>query len=235
MKNALVLIYGRIGNGKTLYLVYKATRLKQPIYSNFLIDLPHFNPLHLYDFPYLPNNINVFIDEGYVLSDSRASLSKLNRYMSHVYNQSRHRGMNIFLTTQLQSAIDLRFRDQATHTVYCIKRKVGFIYRIRNESNGATKRIFLSMKNAQKYFNLYNTLQIVKPESMKEFEVELTLDNPERMFQEIENVAKEIKPLLNEITHNSIEFALAKKGYSKSYEKFVYTYLTGQVNHENNK
>lgn len=229
MKNALVLIDGRIGNGKTLYLVYKATRLQKPIYSNFLLDLPNFHALHIYDFPDLPYNINVFIDEGYVLSDSRSSMSKLNKYMSYIYNQSRKKGMNIFITTQLASAIDFRFRDQATHTVRCIKRKSGFIYRIKNQTNGIIRRKFLSNEKAIPYFKIYDTLEIVRPESMRDFEAELKIGNPERMFQEVEKVALLVKPLLNETTHNSVEFALAKLGYSKSYERFVYTLLTEQV------
>ena len=232
MNNSLVLIYGRIGNGKTLYLVYKATRLKNPIYSNFLLNLDNFHALHIYDFPDLPNNVNVFIDEGYVLSDSRTSMSKLNRYMSYIYNQSRKKGLNIFLTTQLESAIDFRFRDQATHTVRCIKRKSGFIYRIKNETNGVIRRKFLSNEKAKPYFDIYNTLEIVRPESMRDFEAELRIENPETMFKEVEKVALLVKPLLNEITHDSVQFALAKLGYSKSYERFVYTYLTEQIKNE---
>lgn len=221
----LVLIHGRIGSGKTLFLIYLATKLKRDIYSNFKIDLKHFKRFILSEIKKIPKNVNIFLDEGYILSESRRSSSTMNIIMSYVYNQSRKTLRNIFLTTQLYSAIDKRFRLQATLLIECEKINGHFFYTITNRSTGMSKIMTLSEKDAQKLFPLYDTYEVIDSIDDIDMDFELAKKDSNILLSRARDYGNLIDDEYLEFTHEGVRQALFFKRISMKYEPYVYLYI----------
>jgi len=221
----LISVLGPIRHGKTLFLTYFATKLMRPIYSNFKVDLPNYKPLTLAILRKLPNNVNVYIDEGYTWLESRISGSKLNKLISYLLFQSGKRGLDIYVTALLFSSVDLRFREQSSLIVYCKKINEDFYYTIHNREKNTLKHLVMTNEIAQKYFPLYDTYEIIEPTNMKELELEYVRDDPVELLLTVKRVADSIKDEIDNITHDSVEFALLANGYPKSLKKYVYLYL----------
>lgn len=226
----LVSILGRIRSGKTLFLVYIATKLIRDVYSNFKLDLPNYKQLTLSVLKKLPNNVNVYIDEGYTWLESRISGSKLNKLISYLLFQSGKRGLDIYITAQLFSSVDLRFREQSSLIVYCEKINGNFYYNINNREKNTWKTLVLTKENAKKYYPLYDTFEIIKPAKIDDLELEYVKDDPVALLLMVKNISNKIKNGLNVITHDSVEFALLANGYPLSLKKYVYLYLKSLVN-----
>lgn len=221
----LVLIIGRIGSGKTLFLIFLATKLKRFIYANFLINLPHFKPFILSKLKEIPKNVNVFLDEGYILSEARRSSSAMNLIMSYVYNQSRKTLRDIFLTSQLASAIDKRFRLQATLLIECEKINGHFFYTITNRTTGMSKIMTLSESEAQKLYPLYDTYEVVVPLNDIDSDFELAKKDANTLILKAREYGNMIDNELLEFTHEGVRQALFFLGLSMKFEPYVYLYL----------
>lgn len=221
----LILICGRIGNGKTLLLVYFATKLKRLIYSNFKLDLPNFRPFVLSKLSELPENINVFIDEGYILSESRRSSSNLNLIMTYIYNQSRKSKRDIYITSQLYSAIDKRFRLQANLVIECNKVNGNFFYTITNRETGRITVKCLSKKFVQKLFEIYDTYEIIKPVNDVDLNFELIKNDPEQLLVKAQIYGNLIDDELDNVYHEEVRQELFFRKISVKFEPFVYLYL----------
>lgn len=221
----LILIHGRIGNGKTLLLVYFATKLKRLIYSNFKLDLPNFRPFLLSELSKIPNNVNIFLDEGYILSESRRSSSNLNLIMTYVYNQSRKTKRDIYITSQLYSAIDKRFRLQANLVIDCDKIGGNFFYTITNRENGLTTIKCIPKEFTQKYFKLYDTYEIIKPVNDVDLAFEIDKHDPEQLLIKAELYGNLINDELDNIYHEEVRQELFFRKISIKYEPYVYLYL----------
>jgi len=203
--------------------------LKREIYSNYKLNLSNYKDLTLPILSKLPNNVNVFIDEGYTWLESRVSGSKLNKLISYLLFQSGKRGLDIYITAQLFSTVDLRFREQSSLIIYCQKHNNDFYYTILNREKGYSKQLVLPYENAKQYFKLYDTLEIIEPANMKELELEYVKDDPVQLLLMVKKVSNVIKDDLKVITHDSIKFGLMSKGYPISLEKYCYLYLKAQV------
>lgn len=128
-------------------------------------------------------DVTLGLDEIHIFLDSRRSTSKKNTYLSYFILQTRKRGVNLYATTQFLSQIDIRLRNVCDYVVKCeayIKLKKGFekVTPIR-ASKGLSKEegenlwilnttitpageiIKKQMFRASKYFNLYDTKQII--------------------------------------------------------------------------
>lgn len=221
----LILIHGRIGNGKTLLLVYFSTKLKRLIYANFKLDLPNFRPFILSQLNKIPENVNIFLDEGYILSESRRSSSNLNLIMSYVYNQSRKTKRDIYITTQLYSAIDKRFRLQANLVIYCDKINGNFFYTITNRETNTTNIKCIPKKFTQKYFDLYNTYEVIKPINDIDLAFEIDKQDSEELLNKAILYGDLIDDELLNIQHEEIRQELFFRKISIKYEPYVYLYL----------
>jgi len=139
--------------------------------------------------------------------------------------QSGKRGLDIYITAQLFSSVDLRFREQSSLIIYCKKVKENFYYTIHNRETGTYKQLVMVKQTAEQYFPLYDTFEIIEPANMKELELEYVKDDPVELLLVVKRVADSIRDELDTITHNSVEFALMTNGYPKSLKKYVYLYL----------
>lgn len=117
----IINVIGNIGSGKTLLLTTLAHMFYENgyyVFSNYHIDKKLIKNIEyirtieeLNKLKNEPNKKKFFaVDEGQQDLDSRASLSKYNRFITKLFLQSRKYSCHIALTSQFFSAIDIRIR-----------------------------------------------------------------------------------------------------------------------------
>ena len=227
----LISILGNWGSGKTLFLVYLAKKFKREIHSNFELKLKNYKSLTVIDLLNLPNNVEVFLDEAYTWLESRVSSKALNRYLSYILLQSRKRTINIYITAQLFSTVDTRFRQQSSIIIFCKRIEDGFQYKILNRDNNCINCLVLPFDKAKQYYKYYDTYEIVEPYEKGKLEFQLLQSNPKLLFDTSKKIAlkilkefKDIKP-----THQNVKIALMSNGFDKNYEPYVYAYLHSNI------
>jgi len=228
----LISILGNWGSGKTLFLAYLSQKFKRNIYSNFeLKKNKNYKPLKVIDLLHLPNNIEVFIDEAYTWLESRVSSKALNRYLSYILLQSRKRTINIYITAQLFSTVDVRFREQSTIIVFCKKVEEGFQYKILSTDNNCVNCVLLPFDIAKNFFQYYDTYEIVEPYEKQRLEFQLLQSDTKMLFDVSKKIAIKIKDKIkdNKYTHQNVKIALISNGFDKNFEPYVYAYF-----HSNN-
>lgn len=223
----LILIIGARGSGKTLFASYIASKSKRDIYANYRLNLPKFKPLEVIDLLDLPNDVDVIIDEGYTWLESRISGSHLNRYLSYIVFQIRKRLIDVYVTAQMFSSIDVRFREQSDVIVKCERYGEAFHYSIYWLDSDVQRRFELSYEDAKKYFEVYDTYEIIEPYTKELLEKKILDNVPENRYKRIEKIGKGIKGEFDEIevTHANVKFVLLKKGFDLSDEGLIYVYL----------
>jgi len=224
-------VYGDLGSGKTLFLAYIALHEPDvPILSNFPIRTPNRKPLEpemLMDLPY-PKAV-IMIDEAYTWLESLVTGSQMNRYWTYILFQSRKRGLYFYITAQLPRTINIRFRELADFTVWCSRGVNGFQYTIEKETVSGIymKSYTLPFAKAEKYYGLYDTLQVVKPPEMDELGMAFRIQDREKLGPLIEEAKKAIGELPF-LSRDLVETELIKHGYSPRLTKFVYIDLKKQ-------
>lgn len=224
----LITILGNWGSGKTLFLAYLSTKLKRNIYSNFKLNKnKKYKSLKVIDLLNLPNDIEVYIDEAYTWLESRVSSKALNRYLSYILLQSRKRTINIYITMQLFSTVDVRFREQSTIIVFCKKTEDGFQYKIFNRDNNCVNCFLLPFNKAKDYYQYYDTYEIVEPYEKQRLEFQLLQSDTKSLFDISKKIAVKIKDKIkdNKYTHQNVKIALISNGYDKNFEPYVYAFL----------
>ena len=223
----LISILGNWGSGKTLFLAYLSKKLKRQIYSNFKLKVDNYKSLRVIDLLNLPNNVEVFIDEAYTWLESRVSSKALNRYLSYILLQSRKRTINIYITAQLFSTVDIRFREQSSIIIFCKKIDDGFQYKIFNMDNNCVNCVLLPFDKAKDYYKYYDTYEIVEPFDKAKLEFQLLQSYPELLFETSKKIALKIRDKIkdNKYTHQNVKIALISNGFDKCFEPFVYAFL----------
>ena len=226
MNKLLICVLGSTGSGKTLLLVYFATKIKRQIQSNFKIKIDNYNKLKLVDLINLPVNSDIFIDEAYTWVESRVSSKHLNRYLSYIVFQSRKRTIDIYTTAQMFSTIDIRFRNQSDILIFAHKIKnKGFKYKIFNKRTNSIIEFILSFEKAEKLYKLYDTYQIIEPYEQSKLEFTLLQSDTDLLFKKTKKIAKFLKDKIEKVTHNSVKLALFSNNFDKNFEPYVYMYL----------
>lgn len=228
----LILIIGNRGSGKTLLSTIIAKDSDRQVYANYDIKLDdgRFKPLEIIDFLELPDNIDVIIDEGYTWLEARTSGYFLNRYLSYIVLQSRKRTIDIIVTAQMFSTVDVRFRNQAEVIVKCERVGLDFVYDFLRLDNFKSNRFVLPYEKAKRYFNLYDTYQIVEPHTKIALEMKLLESDPKRLYEKIKKIGDSIltdfKDLdAKEITHDRVKASLMRNGHNMSLEPLIYVFI----------
>ena len=224
----LCLVLGDLGSGKTLFLAYVASHTPDiPILSNFPLKLSNYQvlePENLLSLKY--KEALILIDEGYTEIESRTSGNSRNLYWSYILFQSRKRGLDFYVASQLASTLDIRFRDMANIIIFCDKQKQGFIYHILKQSAlhpSETTRI-LSYEKAEKLYPIYETKKPVMPPQMQELQMDFIIQDKVKLTGMIDRALNEIGDI-GKITRERVELALLEKGYPKRLAKYVYAKL----------
>lgn len=234
----LIVVVGLRGSGKSLYLAMMALKSNRPVYSNFTIKCKDFHFLDVVDILNLPTEIEVMLDEAYTWIEARTSTKALNRYMSYIAFQLRKRNMNIFLSVQQFSTIDVRYRNEWDTIVKCErvnngnsdKKKWDFKYSFLDKRSLKSGSWRLPYESATKYFDYFDTYEIVEPYDKEKLELEILKDAPDLFWSKVVKVGDELLPTLDKITKDSVKVGLLKLGYDKSYANYVYLYLKKYFN-----
>jgi len=159
----LTVITGGVGSGKTLLATIVCARAGCEVHANYDLKLPNAHPLDLerllrggYD------GCIVVLDEAYAYLESRLSGRPLNRALSYILFQSRKMGLHIIMTAQMLMSVDVRFRTLLDVWVHCIQSRAGFEYYFYQTSSGRGRRLVLPWRAAERFFELYDTFEVVE-------------------------------------------------------------------------
>jgi len=223
----LTVIIGNLGSGKTLFLTYLATKMPdRTIYSNFNINLPNVKPLKADKLLNVPDDIELFLDEGYTWLESRVSSSQFNRYLTYLLYQSRKRSNNFYITLQDFSTMDKRFRRQTDLLIIAQKSALAFKYLFIDYTSFKTYKYKLPFHEAQKLFSLYDTTEVIESKDKARLDYNILKQNPKALLKTVEKIAAKIKNDINgKITHAKVKIALLEHGHDTVWESLVYSKL----------
>lgn len=167
----LINIYGGLGSGKTLlgvFILKKAHDTGKNVFANIHVKFANLIDLKkLLDYNF-PDNSVVLLDEVYTLLESRLSTSNLNIYISHIFFQSRKKGLDIVTTAQLRRTVDIRVRNLADIDVLATRQGKDFRYTVfYNDELGLPKHFIIPYNIAKRYFQYYDTREIVVDDFMR--------------------------------------------------------------------
>ena len=235
----LISILGNNGSGKTFILSYFATKFKNTIYSNYKLKLDNYIPLTINDLLDM-NKLdegNIFLDEAYTWLEARTSGNALNLLTSYLIYQQRKRFLDIYLTAQMLSSLDKRARKLSNIVIICETRvnfeKDDFHFIYQDKDKGLETTFMIPYEIAKNYFKYYDTYEIIEPQNISRLEFNLLKNNPKRLIGKIKEIAKIVKPQISIITHDSVKTALLINGFEIGYERFLYPYLKGLVQIDN--
>ena len=143
--------------------------------------------------------------------------------------------MNIFLTVQQFSTIDVRYRNEWDLIIKCERvrsrysERLDFRYSFLNR-DFKEKSWRLPYSAAEKLFGFYDTEEIVEPYDKDKLELDLLKNSPDKFFEKVRAVAEEVLPSLNVITRDSVRIGLLQLGYDNYYANYVYAHLKGMIN-----
>ena len=172
------------GSGKTLFVckeAFCAYKQGRKVYSNFKLNFPH----EILRFDDVINTklekCTVIIDECHLWGgfSARQSMSKRNQAMIHFISQVRKRGNDLFLTTQLPRNLDVVSRENCSVYIFMSKKvfKNGVwidavegcdyppelpVMITQEVLHLGTEKTFTMTFEANKYFGLYDTQEVIK-------------------------------------------------------------------------
>ncbi len=181
----------------------------------------------------LPKGINVILDEGYTILESRTSSKYTNLFLSYIVFQLRKTQRNIFVTVQEISSIDIRYRRQWDYYIQCERIHDfeldsdlwDFKYIIYDKKKRSRSVWILSYKEAEKIFPLFDTYEIVPVSSKSRITYELLKTEPDQLLRKSLEIAKNVKKKLKYITIESVKFILMTLGYDQIWYNSVYIIL----------
>ena len=188
------------------------------IYCNFSLEYDNATKVSVEDLETINEGL-LLIDEGYIWLDSRLSQSNLNKYLSTFIFQSRKRGFDIFMSAQLESSLDLRFRHLQDLKVFCSGLKE---VRVNTEKKEAFEYLLGGWGNVKKF---YLPLEYAKRNLFDKFdttefpETEVTKFEPKKWNKIIDkwtDFVEENYGNNDDITRGMIEDILIEQGCSNS-------------------
>lgn len=225
----LFLILGLLGTGKTLLATILAKNTdKLKVYANYLIKIPNFEKFDLtLLFSEELKNALIILDEGYVYLESRTSLQMLNKLMSYVLFHSRKIDVDIIITSQLLTTIDVRFRNMSDFNILANKTNNVFRYKVFHQKR-FLRTLYVPFSFAERYYNLYDTLEVIKPyriqESLSKVQSGKEIFNTSRQIAE--QLLKDLKNTkIEEITKDRIDLYLLEHNYPQFYAKYVFQFV----------
>lgn len=210
----LIAIHGNLGSGKTLLMVILGYLSQKNVYANFTIHYPNkkikeftLQTIKTKDI----SNALLLIDEAYILIESRTSHSDINRLMTYILFQSRKKDVDIIISAQLISTLDIRYRSMIDYFILCEKEQNRFKYEIYNINNDKFT-FYLSFEKAQQFFKMYNTNQVISNEKINNI-ADSMLNETEKdvLFKKLKNEIKKKKGI--KFSQNLVKYLLIKLGY----------------------
>jgi len=234
----LVALVGNKGSGKnTIETLFALQQRVRKVYSNFSINIPNYSPLHVVDLLSLPNNVDVYIDEAYRWFESRMSMDLTNLIMSYIIFELRKRLMDVYVSVQMFSSLDVRLREQADIIIYCHPRtwdsKDDFKFDIETRYPYDYEEKILYYEDALDIFPYFNTYETIPIRNLQSIEKHLLDEDPDRMIPKIEEIIGIIKPQLKKVTKDSVRAILALNRIHQGYSQLVYLFMKEIIDNPN--
>ena len=235
----LWVILGDYGSGKTIRLVLEGVSSKREVWGNFKLDIDNYTRITPMDLKDVGSNMLIILDEMQTWLESRVSMSFMNRFITNIIDQADKRGIDYFGTAHLLSSLDIRFRNNVHRIIKC--ERIGrspsdrtrlndirdFRFKTLNTYTGRIKSKTLKYEKTIKYFELYDTHEIIEYPNQKDLELDLALrQNPVKAYDILFGIARDIRDSNGkDLTHSNIELALLKNGYSAKHGKLIHSCL----------
>jgi hypothetical protein len=188
----------------------------------------------------------LYIDEAYDWFESRLSNRSSNLYLSYKINyQWRKRLLDVYLTFQDLSSIDKRFKMRFDIIIECAYRepfsKDPFEYhyfKVKQKGNKFNRKFIYSVKYPysymEKYFDLYDTNQIIEPSNFALMEFNMIKDNPKLLKRTLNRYYDILLPQVNEkfngsLTHDDLTLLLISNEILDKYEPKLYRMLKNKI------
>ena len=238
----LWLILGDYGAGKTIFLILNGVSAERKVLGNLTFNWNNYERIDPLDLEHVSNAV-VILDEMQNWIESRISGSYQNLFITNVANQSQKRDMDIYGTIHTYTSVDYRFRRNAHRLV--LAERIGrepkgnkrgedtrdFRYTIMNTFTGELERKTLRYEDAVKYFELYDTWELIDPQNWEKMKLELlkaTKDGRKKLYKVLEGLSEMIsKTLPKKITHASVRKEMLKYGLDLSWEDMIYSFIVG--------
>lgn len=234
----LILILGDRGSGKTLLLTRFVLKNIYPFYSNYKVYAddnktkfhPLYNELHPEELLHLDMKPKkIAITEAYEYFESRLGMGSFQRYMSYIVFQSRKRGMDFIIDTQLDDTIDHRFTRLCDFIIIAEADIDGFHYYCSNKKN--IEEFSISFKQAEKFWDRYDSWEVVMTPQIEELGKQIEITNKPKLKEKLNELAEKFYKRYgddlkkNKITHSMVEYFLLDLEESDVYEPFLYAKL----------
>lgn len=160
-QGTIISFEGVMGGGMTLSAVaaaYQESLNGKKIYSNIKLKFKY-TPLKKMDFEKAVNSV-VLIDNADMMLDARRSAANLHKLWAYFMAQARKRNMQILLTTQRLEYLDKRIRRMVDTRVVCSHPKKDLFNHISLDLR--TLNRISHYFYGTPYYNLYNTLEMVR-------------------------------------------------------------------------
>ena len=233
----LTIVTGGGGSGKTLLCVITARKYIEgggTVYANFsLSGAQNLDLERLLRGQY--SRCLVLIDEAYAYLESRLSGRPLNRACSYILFQSRKLGLHIMMTAQMLMTVDVRFRTLMDVWVSARAVRPGFEYWFYQASTGRARRLVLPWRVAERYFDLYDTYELVEPADQVEIVDRLFLE-PDEILDRAEKFLPAARRFLAEqglpVTVDTSELACRAVGAPQQCWRVIYLRLKAEERKE---
>ncbi len=234
----LILICGDRGNGKTLLLTRFMLKSHTPFYTNYKIyqDTQHekfhrnYNELHVEELMHLDTTPKkVGITEAYEFFESRLGMGSFQRYMSYIVFQSRKRGIDFIIDTQLEDTIDHRFTKLCDYVIVAELQNDGFMYYCTNKK--FIRTFFISFKMAERFWGLYDSWEVVMTPQLEQLGKQIEVTNKSKLKERLAELEKAfyetygIEIEKRKITHAMVDNFLLELDESDVYGSFLYARL----------
>lgn len=163
-----------MGSGKSLSMVKQIMDIvkKDPtttIYSNMHLNIPYTRLTLEILMEYKKDhkkfdNCVIVIDEIHVFMDSRRSMSNRNIGIASLLVMSRKLSLKLFWTSQQEHQVDRRLRSNTDIMTYCNSYQVQDITIVENKMITMDGRIYEKRFIGNKYFDKYDTNEIISLE-----------------------------------------------------------------------
>lgn len=158
-------VAGLEGGGKTLlltifgFLDYDVEGIE--IKSNYKTTFSEYvNPVQILKLEL--ENCTLLMDEAWSQVDSRSNslAQRLNTYM---FVQSRKSDVNVYYSSQLLGAVDLRYRDLSETKILAERLSYGFRYTLFDHMGNMEGEFIIEDEQADPFFEMYNHKDLVLP------------------------------------------------------------------------
>lgn len=234
----LILIFGDRGSGKTLLLTRFLLKNLFPFFSNYKVykddTRKEFHPLYneLYPEELLHLNVpqaKIGITEAYEYFENRLGMGSFQRYMSYIVFQSRKRGLDFIIDTQLDNTIDNRFVRLCDYIICAEAENYGFHYYCSNKK--FITEFNITFKEAEKIWGKYDSWEVILTPQVEHLGKQIEVQNKEKLKSKLaqleekfyEEYGEDFKK--NRITHAVVENFLLDNDESDVYGDFLYARL----------